>query len=114
MLWEFLDQMQGSQETETWFWTDLLCLDQGSRTEIGQQVPRMGEIYVEAKQTISWLGCEVSSAAEHVTDLGRSLELTATHVALRRAAIESFFAQLPTWSKLVISSVGQRVGVGGQ
>ena len=105
-LWEFLDQMHKSQDTRTWFWTDFLCLDQGSKTEIDQQVQRMGDIYADAKQTISWLGCEGSSAARHVPKLGESLELIATRVSLKREAVEDFFSQLPNWTTIMHRRVG--------
>ncbi|KAI7779878.1 Heterokaryon incompatibility protein 6 [Diaporthe eres] len=36
-LWEFLDQIQRSQETENWIWTDFLCLNQENHTEMGHQ-----------------------------------------------------------------------------
>ncbi|KAH8742536.1 heterokaryon incompatibility protein-domain-containing protein, partial [Diaporthe sp. PMI_573] len=55
-LWEFLDQMQRSHQTESWIWTDFLCLNQSNHEEMGHQIPRMGHIYSEAKMTISWLG----------------------------------------------------------
>ncbi|KAH8761004.1 heterokaryon incompatibility protein-domain-containing protein [Diaporthe sp. PMI_573] len=59
-LWEFLDETQTSQEAETWFWTDFLCLDQSDKTEMGEQVQRMGDIYSGAEETLAWLGREGS------------------------------------------------------
>lgn len=99
-LWEFLDHMQRSQETETWIWTDFLCLNQRNNEEIGQQIPRMGHIYSRAKRTISWLGCNRSSWASHPhglsshpPDLEEDLRLIAKKVAAKGAAVKSFFAQ---------------------
>lgn len=100
-LWEFLDQMQRSQETENWIWTDFLCLNQRNNEEMGQQVPRMGQIYSQAKRTISWLGCNRSSRAPS-PDLEEDFRHIAEKVAARGAAVESFFAQtvLPRWTRV--------------
>lgn len=99
-LWEFLDQMQRSQETETWIWTDFLCLDQRNNEEMGQQIPRMGQIYSQAKRTVSWLGCNRSSWALrphglflHTTDMEEEFRLIAEKVAAKGSAVQSFFAQ---------------------
>lgn len=106
-LWEFLDQMQRSQETETWIWTDFLCLNQRNNEEIGQQIPRMGQIYSQAQRTISWLGCNRSSwvygLSSHSLDLEEDLRLIAEKVTARGAAVESFFAQpkLLRWTNVI-------------
>lgn len=94
-LWEFLDEIQRSQETRTWFWTDFVCLDQGSKTEIGQQVESMDELHAEAEETISWLGCGSSTAERGVPDLRESLKLIDDCVSRHCHAVEDFFAQLP-------------------
>lgn len=70
---------------------------------MGQQVRRMGEIYAEARKTISWLGCETSTTARDVPNLGESLRLIEERVSLRRHAVEDFFAQLPNWTTIMNS-----------
>lgn len=39
-----------------WFWTDSLCLDQDSHSELNVQVAHMGDIYSRAAHVLSWLG----------------------------------------------------------
>lgn len=39
-------------------WIDALCLNQADTKELGQQVPRMGEIYRLAYTGTAWLGVE--------------------------------------------------------
>lgn len=105
-LWEFLHQMQTDQNAKTWFWTDYLCLNQADQTEMGEQVQRMGEIYSEAKETLAWLGRNGSPVATRVedstpvTNLEHQLELIAERVALRREAVEGFFAGVPNWTTM--------------
>lgn len=56
-LWEFLSHVQSKKETErTWFWTDLLCIDQAHHSEKNEQISRMGDIYAQAALVTSWLG----------------------------------------------------------
>lgn len=101
-LWEFLNQMQSSGKTETWFWTDFLCLNQSNDNEKAKQIPRMGTIYTQAKETISWLGCEASSATQHVPNLGNCLKLIETRVSEeRREVVEKFFKNLPNWTTIM-------------
>jgi hypothetical protein len=38
------------------YWTDALCIDQANKTEKGQQIPLMRQIYSSAKQVLVWLG----------------------------------------------------------
>lgn len=64
-LWEFLDQMQRSQETKNWIWTESICLDQNSPEEMDQKLTRMGYLYMKAERTISWFGCNNSSSVSH-------------------------------------------------
>lgn len=99
-LWEILDQMQLSQETENWIWTDFLCLNQRNNEEMGQQVPRMGQVYSQAKRTIAWLGCSRSSWASSPRDLAltspdleKDLRLIAEKASAKGAAVQSFFAR---------------------
>lgn len=108
-LWEFLDQMQRSQENENWIWTDFLCLNQKNHTEMGHQIPRMGHIYSSAERTISWLGCNDScwasrrdGSSTHAEDLEEDMRLVAEKVDAEGAAIKNFFAQpkMPRWTDL--------------
>lgn len=63
-LWQFLDKWQQPRtQPSGLLWRDSLCLNQGDREEIGQQVGRMGEIYSGAKRVIVWLGPDTSSMA---------------------------------------------------
>ncbi|KAK1573798.1 heterokaryon incompatibility protein [Colletotrichum navitas] len=39
-------------------WIDAICLNQSDNFEMGQQVPRMGEIYLHAYTGTAWLGTE--------------------------------------------------------
>lgn len=109
-LWEFLDQMQRSQDTENWIWTDFLCPNQKDHTEMGHQVPRMGHIYSNAERTISWLGCNNScwasrrdGSSTHAEGLEEDMRLVAEKVAAEGAAIKTFFAQpmLRRWTDLM-------------
>lgn len=90
-LWEFLDQMQQLGRTDDWIWIDFLCLNQRDHTEMSQQIHRMGDIYSEAKTTISWLGCKRSSGSQQ--NLEEAFVLIANKVAKKRVAVEKFFAQ---------------------
>lgn len=99
-LWEFLNQMQRSQEVDSWIWTDFLCLNQRSHTEMGHQVPRMGHIYSNAERTLSWLGCNDSSWVPRPDssptpshDFEDDMRLIAESVKVRGAAVRTFFAQ---------------------
>lgn len=56
-LWTFLSHIQSKADTHhTWFWTDLLCIDQAHHSEKNEQIVRMGEIYAQATCVVSWLG----------------------------------------------------------
>lgn len=62
-LWEFLSHSRTKKSTEhTWFWTDLLCIDQAHHSEKNEQISRMGDIYAQAKYVISWLGTNGKTA----------------------------------------------------
>lgn len=75
-LWELLDQMHtlSSHQTELYFWTDFLCLDQGSTVEMNQQVQRMGHIYSGAVRTIAWLGRPSSTSSRDLQSLQDELD----------------------------------------
>lgn len=56
-LWEFLSHSRTKKNAErTWFWTDLLCIDQAHHSERNEQISRMGDIYAQAAYVTSWLG----------------------------------------------------------
>lgn len=57
------------------YYGDSLCLNQGDREEMGQQVRRMGEIYSGAKEVIVWLGSDTASMAWRIdtTDYTKNL-----------------------------------------
>lgn len=106
-LWEFLDQIQRTEETKTWIWTDFLCLNQENKTEMGQQVCRMGQVYSKAQRTISWLGCNKSSWVSYSDDFSMSsqdleedMRLIGEKVAAKGAAVKTFFAhpKLHRWT----------------
>lgn len=75
-LWEFLDQMHTlrSHQNDYYIWTDFLCLDQGSTTEMNQQVQRMGHIYSGAARTIAWLGRPSSTSSPGLQSLQDELD----------------------------------------
>lgn len=77
-LWDLLDHMRHhtreSKKTEAWFWTDFLCIDQGSDEEIREHLPRMKEIYSEAEKTIAWLGPYHASATPDKSPSPNDLE----------------------------------------
>ncbi|KAK7745853.1 hypothetical protein SLS53_002571 [Cytospora paraplurivora] len=54
-LWRVLRHAWELKMFDRLFWTDCLCLNQGDRDEIAQQIPRMGSIYSNAEQVLSWL-----------------------------------------------------------
>lgn len=45
-------------------WTDSLCLNQADAEELKQQVPRMGNIYSQAREVLIWLGANARIEAE--------------------------------------------------
>lgn len=56
-LWDFLSHSRTKKNAErTWFWTDLLCIDQAHHSERNEQISRMGDIYAQAAYVTSWLG----------------------------------------------------------
>lgn len=62
-LWEFLSHSRTKEDAEhTWFWTDLLCIDQAHHNEKNEQISRMGDIYAQAAYVISWLGAHGKTA----------------------------------------------------
>lgn len=114
-LWEFLDQMQQSEETDNWIWTDLLCLNQRDNTEMGHQIPRMGYIYSKAVRTISWLGYNKSSWVSGLNrqsipsyDLEEDIKLIAEKMVAERAAVKGFFAhpKLVCWTEVMKIMLG--------
>lgn len=57
-LWLFLDYAWRRKMFDQLFWTDYLCLNQGSNEEISQQVSRMHAIYRNAELVVTWLNLE--------------------------------------------------------
>lgn len=55
-LWLFIAHMWRKEQFECLLWTDRLCLNQGDREEMAQQIPRMGLIYNQAERVVIWLG----------------------------------------------------------
>ncbi|KAK8249301.1 heterokaryon incompatibility protein-domain-containing protein [Phyllosticta capitalensis] len=55
-LWRFLDWAWNRQMFDRWIWTDGISLNQADHNEISQQVPRMGEIFQNARLVMAWLG----------------------------------------------------------
>ncbi len=47
---------QESENAETWFFADAICLDQSSDTEKSDQIGLMGRIYSEAALPLCWVG----------------------------------------------------------
>lgn len=62
-LWKFLNNAWDREVFDRWLWTDRICLDQshGSQ-ELGEQIPRMAEIYHNAERVVAWLGITDSQA----------------------------------------------------
>ncbi|KAK8160369.1 heterokaryon incompatibility, partial [Phyllosticta citrichinensis] len=54
-LWRFLNWAWSRQIFDRWIWTDRICLNQENEKKMAQQILRMGEIFHDAKQTLSWL-----------------------------------------------------------
>jgi hypothetical protein len=50
-------------------WIDAICLNQSDKTELAQQVPRMGEIYFHAYHGTAWLGVEGADSAHAMATL---------------------------------------------
>lgn len=57
-LWQLLDHLWQQKMFDRFYWTDSLYLNQKDAQEIGEQVPRMGEIYTAAEDVLIWLGHE--------------------------------------------------------
>ena len=62
-LYECLQQMCTTHKWTTPFWIDAVCINQGNVEERNVQVARMGAIYADAREVISWIG-NGSSPAE--------------------------------------------------
>jgi hypothetical protein len=54
-LYDFLAQMRTEQE-ESWFWIDQVCINQDDQSEKSRQIRRMSDIYSTAKEVTVWLG----------------------------------------------------------
>ncbi|KAK7514936.1 heterokaryon incompatibility protein-domain-containing protein, partial [Phyllosticta citriasiana] len=54
-LGRFLDLAWNHRLFESWLWTDKICLNQRDGTEKKQQIPRMGDIFRNAKKVLIWL-----------------------------------------------------------
>jgi len=52
----FLQQLQRTLGTETWFWCDAICINQSDVPERNAHVQRMGDIYRNAIEVAVWLG----------------------------------------------------------
>lgn len=72
-LWNFLENAWKRKYFDRWLWTDRICLDQshGSK-ELGDQIPRMAEIYRNASQVIAWLGL-TDQHAQHLIAVREAL-----------------------------------------
>lgn len=64
-LWDFLEVARQWRQPP-WLWIDALCIDQSNTKERNHQVQRMGKIYKNAQEVLSWLG--------NNKDIVRSLE----------------------------------------
>lgn len=42
-----------------WIWVDAICINQSDPYDKAAQIPRMGEIYRQAKRVICWLGSDI-------------------------------------------------------
>lgn len=73
-LWRCLHFISDSDLRDTWIWTDRVCLNQGDKDEIAQQVPRMGDIFRNAGLVLAWLGLS-QEEAEYLMP-GREEEIT--------------------------------------
>ena len=49
------------QSTSTWYWIDVLCIDQSNTTERNHQVAQMGTIYSQAQGVSIWMGTDVAT-----------------------------------------------------
>lgn len=97
-LWNFLDNAWKRKYFDRWLWTDRICLDQshGSK-ELGDQIPRMAEIYRNASQVIAWLGL-TDQHAQH---------LIAVREAVRKKTVteETFSQHFPQATVDAITAV---------
>lgn len=71
-LWRFLNWAWEHDLYGRWFWTDQICLNQLDKNEIGQQIPRMGEIFGSARQVMAWLGMSRADGEELVRSARKS------------------------------------------
>jgi hypothetical protein len=53
-------------------WIDAICIDQANNMEKNQQVQRMGNIYMGAREVVVWLGRDEEAIAQDCFDLVRS------------------------------------------
>ncbi|KAH6644875.1 heterokaryon incompatibility protein-domain-containing protein, partial [Boeremia exigua] len=63
-LWDFLDATITRKNNPRWLWIDALCINQSDEKEKNDQVQRMGDIFRNAREVVSWLGND-----RHITAL---------------------------------------------
>ncbi|ROW06197.1 hypothetical protein VMCG_04511 [Cytospora schulzeri] len=101
-LGRFLEHAWQHEFFDRLFWTDCICLNQKDPDEIAQQIPRMGSIYSNADQVVSWLQLDERKSqylqdcmemygrqppSEHLKDLQGGAYAVANDVYWRRAWI---------------------------
>lgn len=79
---QFLYRTRGHRIPRTrTFWIDSICINQRDPKERGVQVPKMREIYVTAKATMSWLGPERDRSTEVIAYAAKLTKLLRKHMA---------------------------------
>jgi hypothetical protein len=78
----FLYRTRGHRVPRTrTFWIDSICINQDDEQERSAQVPKMREIYVKAKATMSWLGPAGDRSTEAFEYASKLIKLLRKHLA---------------------------------
>ena len=83
-LWDFLEVAR-QWLRPPWLWIDALCIDQSNTKERNHQVQRMGKIYKNAQEVLSWLG--------NNKDIIRSLEPAPCGSALEAFLFSTYWSR---------------------
>ncbi|KAK7535537.1 heterokaryon incompatibility protein-domain-containing protein [Phyllosticta citricarpa] len=93
-LGRFLNWAWGRRMFDRWIWTDRISLNQDDSEEMAQQIPIMGKIYQNAKQSLTWLGMSEKDG-EHMESFeprghkGKGSNSTAKNAKLAARRVQS-------------------------
>ncbi|KAH6672252.1 heterokaryon incompatibility protein-domain-containing protein [Halenospora varia] len=103
-----------------WLWVDALCINQSDMKERNEQVAMMGEIYINAKPVVIWLGeasWDSDEAFSYISEVAWGRDLTRFQSAMLVSFFYDFcqrewFTRLWTMQELVLAKEDPMVGCG--